>query len=140
MPPQLLDAYRATESWVEEADPPFALRIGVRSAELAGLHAECGVACSAFLTVYNPGSEPRTESCNRAAQERLEAELHRLGYGTRRGVGTDPAGAWPGETSVLAIGMPADAAESTGRAFGQNAALWSGADAVPVLLVLASTG
>ena len=133
---RLLDAYLSTEFSVEEVPNPFLLRVGSCSSALLALHAECGVTCSAFLTAYNPGSRPHSDDWNRAAQERVEAELTQGGFALRRGMGRDPSGAWPGEPSVLALGIPRDEAERIGRRYGQNAILWSDVDAVPQLLVL----
>ena len=66
---------------------------------------ELGVGCSAYLTAWNPGSEPTAQAMNQAAQARLEADLEAAGYPILRGMGVDPAGSWPGEPSVLVLGI-----------------------------------
>ena len=136
---QLLDAYLSAEYWVEEVPVPFALRVGFGSEALRALHVECGVSCSAFLTAYNPGSRPHSDAWNRAAQDRMEADLICEGFALRRGVGQDPLGVWPGEPSVLALGIPRDRAEVIGRRYGQNAVVWSDAGGIPELLELFRT-
>jgi hypothetical protein len=133
---RLLDAYRSTEFWVEEVPDPFLLTVGSCSPALRTLHEEYGVSCSAFLTAYNPGSRPQSDERNRAAQDRMEVEVARGGFALRRGMGRNPSDAWPGEPSVLALGIPRDEAERIGRRYGQNAILWSSTAAVPQLLVL----
>lgn len=136
MDQQLLDAYLSAEYWVEEVPVPFALRVGFGSEALRALHVECGVSCSAFLTAYNPGSRPHSDTWNRHAQDRMEADLTREGFALRRGVGRDPLGVWPREPSVLALGIPRDNVEVIGRRYGQNAVVWNGTGGIPELVVL----
>jgi hypothetical protein len=52
------------------------------------------------------------------------------------GIGVHPTGEWRGEPSYLVPGLSREAAEELGRQFEQNALIWSGADAVPELLLL----
>jgi hypothetical protein len=136
MDPELFGAYLSAEYWVEETAAAFALKIGIQSQALLSLHAECGVDCSAFLTAYNPGSLMQSVSWNQKAQGRMEADLRRDGFELRQGFGKDPSGAWPGECSVLALGISREAAERSGRAYGQQAIVWTGLDAVPTLVVI----
>ena len=103
---RLLDAYLSTEFWVEEVPNPFLLRVGSCSPALRALHGECGVTCSAFLTAYNPGSRP-TRTTGTGRQERIEADWPAR-FRPATGMGRDPSGAWPGEPSVLALGIPRD--------------------------------
>ena len=57
-------------------------------------------------------------------------------YTILHGRGTDPSGAWPGEASVLVLGMSEAEARELGTRFGQNALLQAGADGVPRLVLL----
>jgi len=132
----LLAAYLATHYKVTGTPRPFILRVGQRSAELASVHIANGVSCSAFITAWNPRSVSQSEGINRAAQGRLEAELAAIGLTLLAGFGEDPSGAWPGEPSVLVLGIARSEAKQIGRAFGQRAIVWSGETAVPELLVL----
>jgi hypothetical protein len=52
------------------------------------------------------------------------------------GIGVHPTGEWRGEPSYLVPGLSRAAAEELGSRFEQNALIWSGADAVPELLLL----
>ena len=52
------------------------------------------------------------------------------------GVGRHPANQWPGEVSYLILGLTLDAAKTLGTRLEQNAIVWSGADAVPRLILL----
>src|ERR1700686_13552 len=136
----LLAAYVAAHYKVTGTPTPFVLRVGKRSPELAAAYLADNVNCSAFLTAWNPNSVPQLEIINRASQERLETQLTAMGLTLLSGVGEDPWGAWPGDPSVLVLGLPRREAERVGRAFGQLAIVWSGETAVPELVVLSQSG
>lgn len=139
-PDRLLAAYLAAHYKVSGTARPFVLRVGHRSAELAAVHLAHGVNCSAFITAWNPGSVARSEAINRASQTRLESELAAGGATLLPGIGEDPSGVWPGERSVLAIGISRSDAERVGRKFGQRAIVWSGESAIPELIDLVVQG
>jgi hypothetical protein len=132
----LLAAYLAAHYNVTGTATPFVLRVGHRSAELASVHLANGVDCSAFITAWNPRGVARSESLNRASQQRLESELTATGLTLLAGIGEDPSGVWPGEPSVLVLGIPRREAERVGRRFGQLAIVWSGESAISELVVL----
>ena len=56
------------------------------------------------------------------------------------GLGEDPSGVWPGEPSVLVLGMSRSEAERIGREFGQLAIVWSAESAIPELVALRQNG
>ncbi|MGO9593542.1 MAG: DUF3293 domain-containing protein [Steroidobacteraceae bacterium] len=136
----LMAAYVAADFKVTGTPTPFVLRVGKPSPELAAAYLANNVNCSAFLTAWNPNSVPQPEIINRASQERLETELTAMGLTLLAGFGEDPSGAWPGEPSVLVLGLSRSEAERVGRAFGQLAIVWSGETAVPELVVLGQSG
>ena len=68
---------------------------------------------------------------------RLEHELDAWGLPWLRGEGVDPAGDWPGEPSLLVLGLDEAAARALARRFGQNAIVCAAADAVPHLVICA---
>ena len=133
--PELIAAYRDTEYRVA-ASPPFILRVGVPSDPLLAEHARHGVVCSAYLTAFNPYSQQLDAESNARRQEELVAMLAGRGFTSLPGVGQHPTNGWPGEPSVLALGVPREEAAALGRQFGQNAVVWSGADGVPELILL----
>ena len=135
--PTLIAAYRATHYCVNGISPPFLLRVDEANPDLAKCHLAYGVRCSAFITAWNPGSRPTTEEENHAAQFRLEAMLRERGYRLIDGLGVDPTGQWAGEESFLVLGIDRDAACNAGRTFLQHGIVWSGADTMPRLLLLA---
>jgi len=133
----LLATYLAAHYKVTGTAKPFVLRVGHRSAELASVHLANGAKCSAFITAWNPRSVVRSEADNRASQKRLESDLAAIGVTLVAGIGEDPARLWPGEPSVLAVGISRSEAERVGREFGQRAIVWSGESAIPELIDLA---
>ncbi len=133
--PHTVRAYTETEYRVH-GEPGFTLRVGVASADLLAAHARQGVDCSAYLTAWNPFSRKTDHATNAARQAELVDALSRLGLVCMPGLGRHPSNDWPGEESVLALGLGLDAAMALGARFEQNAIVWSGADAVPQLILL----
>ena len=136
MKPQLVDAYRRTEFRVADRDWNFVLRIDGASTVLAVCHEAFGVTRSAYLTAWNPRSEPTSCEVNEAAQARLETELTTAGLPFLRGEGVDPSGQWSGEPSVLVLGISTDDAMRLGGEYGQNAIVVAARDAVPRLVMV----
>ena len=135
MDAELLAAYRRTEYRVDDAGHAFVLRIDVPSAELRRCHELFGVSCSAFLTAWNPRSTPTSREQNDVAMSRLEQALTALGCRWLKGEGVDPKGEWPGEPSLLVFGVDEPAGVALANRFDQNAIVWSGADAIPRLVL-----
>jgi hypothetical protein len=118
--------------------PPegFTLVADRHSPELARLHREYGVDCSAFVTACNPFSDQLIPELNAERQSSLAEELRREGFATLDGLGQHPSNGWPGEPSFLVLGLPLEASRLLGIRLGQNAIIWSGGDAVPKLILL----
>ena len=133
--PATVQAYLETEYRVSAA-PPFTLRIGERSAELAALHKQHRVDCSAFITAWNPFSRGLESGANALLQEALRREVLSRSLVFVEGVGQHPDNGWPGEDSLLVLGLAQEAAKALGTRFEQNAIVLSAADAVPRLVML----
>ncbi|MFN7642255.1 MAG: DUF3293 domain-containing protein [Burkholderiales bacterium] len=133
--PHTIQAYTETAYRVHR-EPGFTLRVGEASDELLAVHSRQGVDCSAYLTAWNPFSRPTDEAANAVRQAELLDALSRLGLVCLPGLGRHPSNEWPGEDSVLALGLDLDEARALGARFEQNALVWSGADAVPQLILL----
>jgi Protein of unknown function (DUF3293) len=128
-------AYQAAH--YEVLDPiPFVMRVGVVSTQLADLLTREQASCVGFITAWNPFSENLTAADNSAAQISLMKELTELGFSTVPGFGKDPSGKWPGEESLLVIGLSLDEVKQLGIKYRQNAVIWSGQKAVPELILL----
>ena len=133
--PQMIQAYLETEYRVLGGSP-LTLRPDYFSPELAMLHQALAVDCSAFITAYNACSRPTEAAVNRQQQVRLAGVLAARGLLTIDAQGVHPAGRWPGEPSLLVPGMSLEDARRVGAQFEQNAIVWSGADAIPRLILL----
>jgi hypothetical protein len=135
LPPGLIAAYEATEFRVFGAHP-FTLRIGTFSPELDAAFRRWGVSSAAFITAWNPRGEAYAADANAALQASLVEAIAAMGLQSLSGIGVDPTGDWPGEESLLVLGLDQVAASSLGAAFEQNAIVWVGQDANPQLILL----
>ncbi len=129
--PALVQAFRATR-YVILVAPEIVLVPGERSAALARLHADCGVACSGLVTAWNPQARRREPHENDAAQARLAAALAAGGWRTRPAVHRAPQGDWD-EASLWVAGIGREALSALGREHGQLAVLHAGDNATPQL-------
>ena len=132
----LIDAYRATAYHVQNGDENFVLQVDRPSAPLRQIYGTKGVSSAAFLTAWNPFSAPASIATNREAQLQLERQIVELGLAHLIGRGEDAAGSWPGEDSVLILGITLVEARRLAETFGQNAFLWCDDDAAPRLVLM----
>jgi hypothetical protein len=137
--PELVQAYRETHYRVttDSADlEAFALLVDETSKPLAGLHKKFGVDCSAYFTACNPLSQSLPEDVNSSRMEKLKQVLRARSLRGLEGVGLHPSNQWPGEPSVLILGLSLSAAKVLAEDFEQNAFVWSGAEARSQLVLL----
>ncbi len=128
-------AYHETD-YVVRGEPSVILRIDEACPEPAAIHRSHRVDCSAFLTAFNPFSHSLDEQENDRRHELLMQELKLRSLPVLEGHGSHPDNGWPPEASVLVPGLSLEASKSLGARFEQNAIVWSGADAVPQLILL----
>jgi hypothetical protein len=133
--PRTIQAFLKTEYRVH-GEPGYTLTVGQPSAELLAAHVRQNADCSAFLTACNPFSEPFDETANAARQSALANELSCRSLTFLPGVGQHPSNEWPGEASFQVFGLTLEASKALGVRFEQNGFVWSGADAVPHLILL----
>ena len=135
IPEAAIEAYKAAcfRVWIEGG---FTLELGEINQQLVRLFAKDQVESAAFITAYNPFSQPTTEHENAAAQAEMEAEIESLNLDFYPGQGEDPTGQWAGETSALVMGIGLEQAKMLGVKYQQNAIVWIGRDAKPQLLLL----
>lgn len=124
--PALVRAYRLTEYIVNTPLGEFSLRVNRVSDELQSLMKQHDAVTAAFITAYNPYSQPVTTEQNKLAQQDLAAEVKQFGLVTYSGEGKDPSGQWPAEESVLVLGISLAQIEVLARHYGQNGFLWFG--------------
>ncbi|CAN5815082.1 hypothetical protein BH23GEM6_BH23GEM6_08060 [soil metagenome] len=126
----LLAAYGAT-LWLvahpEQGDLPLRLEQRFQGVDLLP---------AAILTAYNPRSELRSEHENAAANQQLAAALAATGTPClptiAHGTGAETK-KWD-EPGFCASGIPLPVAIDLAARFDQNALVWVGVDAVPVLI------
>ena len=133
--PRTVQAYLETEYRVH-GEPGLTLRVGQASPDLLSAHKLHKADCSAFLTACNPFSEPFDAAANAARQAALAKELSRRSLIFLPGIGQHPSNKWPGEDSFLVFGLTLEAAKVLGLKFEQNGFVWTGADAIPQLILL----
>jgi hypothetical protein len=119
----LYQAYRATNYHVH-APSPFTLRIGASNSACDALLAAQGAEGAAFLTAWNPFSQPLPDADNILAQARLAADLDILCTAILPGEGTGEIGDWPPEPSLFAVGISQADATYLARKYRQNAFVW----------------
>lgn len=132
----LIASYRAADYQAGAGSAAALLHIDQHSESLSQLLAAAGQQCAVFITAYNPCSQPQSLTANQAAHAYLRDELKYLTDQIIEGTSSDPAGTWPPEQSLLALGVELDKSKALGRKFGQNAVVWAGADAIPRLILL----
>ena len=137
--PDLLDAYKQTHYVIHDDSGgagPVTLFVGVRSDALAALQKKCGVDCCAFITACNPLSQSLSDGQNANRQKELLSVLKARSLRWIDGIGKHPSNDWPGEPSVLVLGLSLASAKVLEQAYEQNAFVWAGADATPQLVLM----
>ena len=133
--PELLEAYRCA-LYVVYGAPDLVIRIGERNAALDALLDEDGADTAAYLTAANPNGELQDETANEVSCAALHQALADAGYTCFAGEGRDPAGHWPAEPSVLAVGISRREAMMMGRSYEQSAIVFIEHGNAPELVIL----
>ena len=136
IPRELVDAYRSTDYRITTDAGVFSFRVDSVCSRLLDLQTLHAVGSSALITAWNPYSEPTSDAENAAALAELENALTARGLTFLPAVGVDPLGFWPGEPSVLILGIGKPDAVDLGNQFRQNAIIWAGREARPQLILL----
>lgn len=133
--PILLQAFEETHYQVHH-ETPFTLRIGQNCPELDALLKAGGHDTAAFITAWNPKAQPLDEDENRTRQRQLTNEIKRRSLRCIEGIGQHPSNNWPGEESVLILGLQLEAARALCVQFGQLACvIYRRADVAHLLVV-----
>ncbi|MBX9847794.1 MAG: DUF3293 domain-containing protein [Rhodocyclaceae bacterium] len=135
IPSELIQAYLETEYRIL-GEQPFTIKVGELSRDLLSTHKQNRVSSSAFLTAWNPYSQKADDATNRELQSTLAKNLLHRSLNFIEGIGQHPSNKWAGEESYLVLGLTLEAAKTLGRRLEQNAIVWSGASAVPQLILL----
>jgi hypothetical protein len=135
----IISAYLSASYRVQSSGETFILHIDQYSEPLSRLLVASGHHCAAFITACNPWGKLQSPEANSVANSRLADQLWQRPGGEARtieGAGYDPRGTWPEEKSFLVLGLDLEASRALGREFNQNAIVWTGADAIPRLILL----
>lgn len=109
-------AYLETHFMVH-SKKPFTLFVDKCCPPLLDLYRSHKVHSAAFITAFNPYSNPLSDKGNKLRNERLFLDLKELNITTILGVGQDPAEQWPGEPSLLALGIEESVARQLGNKY-----------------------
>ena len=131
----IIVAYQATDFQVN-AEQPFTLNIGISSHPLEVLYKSSRVNSAMFITASNPFSQLLSEDENSLRNVKLIDEIKQRSLKYIGGIGQNPERKWPGEDSILVLGLGLEAAKALGKHYEQNAIVWCDADAVPQLILL----
>lgn len=129
----LLQAFAETHYIVYHEDP-FLMQIGQPCPELKALMTEHKALSAAFITAWNPFSQNLSAKENQARYDNLKANLKKRGLISIDGIGKHPSNNWPGEVSVLVLGLDLEAAKSLARHYEQHAFVWAAGDGAPKLI------
>jgi Protein of unknown function (DUF3293) len=136
IPPRLRRAFESTHYRVQSPAGGFVLEVGRRSSVLALRDRHLGEPGSVLVTAWNPAGRRQSLAANRAAERRLLQRVRAWGLKVWTTVAQDPKRLWPDEYGLLIFGVPQRLAAELGRALGQQAVLFIGADSVPRLVWL----
>lgn len=122
MDERLWQAYCEMDYYVHSLQ--LTILVGQRHAELDKYLASWGARSFAFLTAWNPRSQPLPDDANRQRNLQLEQQLHAAGYRYLAGAGISRSQAWPPEESFLVIDIPRTTSLELAASFEQNAIVY----------------
>jgi len=114
-------AYRATSYVADLPEGQVALRIGQLCPVLDRYLDRHSLACWAFVSACNPGSQPLTVVQNAARHVQLVEAVAARGLAWVSGQGVPDGDDWQPEPSLLVLGIGLPDALVLADAFGQNA-------------------
>lgn len=127
---QLNDAYTHTAYCFQD----FTLKIGHLHPDFDAWLQEHDYQTYAFVTPFNPRSQPLPEAENVARLTQLHHLLRSAQLPFAPATGRDPEDLWPDETGVFIFNQPAADIHKIGRTFGQNAVMEGKVGGVPFLV------
>ncbi len=130
---ELWQAYLETDFKVF-SENPFTLKVGQYSDELNSIIKKSKYSSATFITAYNPYSQQLSDSENVARQEQLKIEITKRGLIAIEGIGQHPSNQWPGEPSLLILGLDKATSATLASQLEQNAFVWSDETSIPQLI------
>ena len=133
LPPELVQAFSET-NYIVHDQPPFTMNIGKPCLELKKLMENRNALRAAYITAWNPFARKLSDRENEARQQELKATLKKRGLEFIDGIGQHSSNGWPGEPSVLILGLDLEAAKALAGHYEQLAFVWASGDAMPKLI------
>ena len=133
MDEQLKRKYEETD-YVVDDDPPIVLRVNEQHDGVRILMASFNVETAAFITAWNPGSQPLDLDTNYDRQADLLSDIEQLRCNYFVGRGEHPEDGWV-EDSYLVLGISRDDADALAIKYGQLAYIWISLSGVPELVI-----
>jgi hypothetical protein len=130
--PELDHLYRHADYIIDEADVKLTIRLDRPNPKLHKMLRETNIGTWAFLTAYNPNSQPASPEQNTANQAELIRTVERHGHRYLNAYGTGDG--WEPEDSLFVCDIDRETAISLGKKFGQSAILWGQIDSEPELV------
>jgi hypothetical protein len=121
----LEEMYRQARYVVKDGDVRFTIRLGQANGELDEFLDVRNAASWAFLTAYNPFSQPASDEQNEVRQTELIDVIGEMGFEFLSGYGTGDG--WEPEASLFVLGIPRETAVSLATKFEQHAILFGDA-------------
>ncbi len=120
-PKVLANLYRATAFRVETPDGPIDIRVGERHPRLDALLSRHNAIAWAYITAWNPRSQPLSADQNALAHHKLIQIICERDFGFYEGDGIPDTEGWAPERSVWIADIGRREAVALGVQFGQNA-------------------
>lgn len=116
-------AFKETH-YVVHHHPTFTLRIGQPCPILDEILKAGEYQGAAFITAWNPYSQLLSKEENSRRQLSLLTDIESQGLANINGIGQHHDNGWPGEESILILGLNLDAARDLSRKYDQLAFVW----------------
>ncbi|GAA5072402.1 DUF3293 domain-containing protein [Lysobacter panacisoli] len=130
---ELATAYAAADYAVVLDGDPLPLRVGERAIDL---EAYAPAARYAFITAWNPASQPRSDTANEAADALLVAQLDAAGVVRHPAWAQGPLGEWR-EPGWLVAGLDEASVLRLAMEFGQAGVLdWNAGEPVRLRMLM----
>lgn len=130
----LIQAYLEAK-YVACSDHYITMQVNHFNAALLQVMVKNGYASAAFITAYNPFSNPLTQEENEQRHQHFLSIIAEKNIPHFTGFGTDKEEEWPKEQSLLLFNITKLDSLELAKQFGQNAILWIEDDAIPQLLI-----
>lgn len=132
----LVNAYIATDYRVTHGEATIVLNVGMYSKEIEELLVQSNSNTAAFISAYNPDSNPLSDHENIKAHSALEQDIELAGYKYFLGEGKGQDSNWPSEPSILVVGIECGEAIALSSKYCQQAFVWITKQGAPRLILV----